>query len=91
MEKKTIELDVPIILSGITVVAITETAMQVLQSGRRESFLGLKKPLYIMIVLPGSSVRAFEINGKETTVERITDEHPELKNTILGLKGCSTS
>lgn len=85
MEKQTIELDTPMVVSGIKVVAVTETFMHVAQCCGKGSFMGYKRPLYIMVVMPQLAVRAFEINGEETTIERITAEHPCLKDPLAKL------
>jgi hypothetical protein len=86
MEKKKIELNAPVAISGITIVPVTETSMQVRQKDGKASYFGFKRPVYVLVLSPEAPARAFQVTGEETTVELIASEYPELKDALEKLK-----
>ncbi len=82
MEKRRIEIEPPVAVSGRTVLLITATSVH----GRRDkaglSFSGFKQPLYILIKGPGLPAKFYNPEGIEVNPDRIISEHPALREKL---------
>ncbi len=82
MEKKKVNVEEPVKVSGLTMIPITRTLVCGWQDHRRLSFLGLKRPLYVLVLRPEAAVKAFDSEGKEVPLELILSRYPEIKERI---------
>jgi hypothetical protein len=88
MEKKQIAFESLVSVAGITVIPVTVTSVHTWQNRAGVSFLGLKKPLFILVRRPGMPLKYFTPEGTETTPEYIVSEYPELKDRLELLSSC---
>ena len=85
MEKKQIALGEPVRISGVTVIPVTQTQVFSWPFNCGANYFCLKKPLYVLVSTAGSTLRAFNMDGTETTLEAIREKHPELQSAFDSL------
>ena len=82
MEKKQINIEGPVSAAGLTIRPVTQTTLYSGQIKGRSTFFGLKKPLYILVIDPSSTIRAFTLTGEAIALEEMVSAHPEIKEEI---------
>lgn len=85
MEKKSLAIEAAAAVSGVTIIPVTETSVYGWGKAGGISFLGIKKPLYILILKPGSVSRVFDMGGNETSPGLIMANYPEMRERLQGL------
>jgi hypothetical protein len=84
MKKENLIIETPLAFAGITLLAITRCHLDYRQKGRIFFAYGSKRPVNI-VVLSNHGQQAFDVSGKEVSLERLMDEIPSLKKTLEGL------
>ena len=82
MEKKQVTIEGPINVSGVRITAVDETSTYGWQNDERLSFMGLKKPLYILISDGKSALKVVKSTGQESSLGQILLDYPELRETF---------
>ncbi len=89
MEKKKVAIETPVAIAGLTIIPVTRTSIYSWQNVSGISFLGLKKPLYVLILDRQLTVKAFTITGEEIPQEKIASDYPELKDELKRVTAAS--
>jgi|WetSurMetagenome_2_1015567.scaffolds.fasta_scaffold65068_2 hypothetical protein len=82
MEKKQVTIEGPINVSGLRITSVAEITTYGWQNEERLSFMGLKKPLYILISDGKSALKVFTATGQESSLGQILLDYPELRETF---------
>ncbi len=81
METKEVTIESPIKVVGLTLIPITRVLVTSWSAEGVTSFLGIKKPV-AMVVVSQSAKRAFWITGEEVSLEELIKEAPSLKEML---------
>ncbi len=87
MEKKQIALGSPVNISGVTIIPITQTQIFSWPNIIGANFFCLKKPLYVLVSTAKSTMKAFNMDGTETTLDAIRETYPELQTAFDRIDG----
>ncbi len=87
MEKKQIALGNPVTISGVTIIPVTQTQIFSWPNITGASFYCLKKPLYVLVSTAKSTMKAFNMDGTETTLDAIREKYPELQTSLDRIGG----
>ncbi len=84
MEKEEIRIEAPLAIAGVTLVPIVKVSLNYWYTKSRLSFFGAKQPVSLVVVSPQAK-RAFRIDGKEVSLDQLTEEVPGLKEMMEGI------
>jgi hypothetical protein len=87
MEKKLVALGKPVDISGVTIIPVTQIRIYSWPYNSGANFFCTKKPLYVLVSTAGATLKAFNMDGTETTLEAIREKHPELQTAFDSLAG----
>lgn len=84
MEKNEIVIENPMVVSGITLVPITEFSLNYWRGKHSLLCFGIKQPVSMVVVSP-SAKRAFRITGEEISLDQLITEVPAIKEVLEGI------
>ena len=89
MEKKReVTIGSPVTVAGVTVIPVSEVSINYWHSKRGIASFGSKQPVSIIIVTP-SAKKAFRITGEEITFDQLTQEIPDIRETLKKIQSGS--
>jgi len=81
MEGKRVIIDNPIAIAGVTLVLLTKLSLNCQPAGSSILFFGVKQPVSVVVASP-STKKAFEITGKEISLDQLVQEVPSLAEVL---------
>ncbi len=80
-------IEAPVIVSGLSIMPVTQTLIFSRQNKVGISFFGFKRPLYVLIGNRELPIKAFTITGEAVSTEEIISDYPELKEALKRIFG----
>ena len=84
MEKNEVVIENPMVVSGITLVPVTELSLNYWRGKHSLLCFGIKQPVGMVVVSP-SAKRVFRITGEEISLDQLTSEVPAIKEVVEGI------
>jgi len=81
MEEKEIAAGPPITVAGITLIPIIKVSLSCQRSSGGISLFGVKQPVAVVVASPQAK-RAFTITGKDSSLEQLVQEVPDIKEIL---------
>ena len=81
MERERVKIGSPVTVAGINLILVTRLSFNCQASGSSISFFGIKQPVSVVMVSQ-STKRAFEISGKEISLDKLIQEVPSLTKVL---------
>jgi len=81
MQKKKVTIGGPIAIAGITLILVTRLSLNCQHSGSSISFSGVKQPVRVVVASP-STKKAFDVTGKEISLDRLLKETPDITEVL---------
>ena len=84
MEKNEVVIENPMVVSGITLVPVTELSLNYWRGKHSLLCFGIKQPVGMVVVSP-SAKRALRITGEEISLDQLITEAPGIKEVLEGI------
>ena len=81
MEKKKVTIVGPVAIAKTTLILVTRLSFHCQASASNIFFSGIKQPVSIVVASP-SARKAFDINGKEISLDQLIQETPSLAEVL---------
>ncbi|MBM4447284.1 MAG: hypothetical protein FJ023_08070 [Chloroflexi bacterium] len=81
MEKKKVTIGGPVAIAGITLILVTRLSLNCQPSGSSIFFSGVKQPVRVVVASP-SAKKAFDVTGKEISLDQLLKETPGLAGML---------
>lgn len=81
MEKEEITAGPSVSADGVTIIPIVKVSIGCQRVGEGTSLSGFKHPTAVVVVSP-SGTKAFDMAGKETSLDELMEEVPELREML---------
>ena len=81
METERVIIGDPVAIAGTTVVPVVKLSFNCQPSCGGIFFSGVKKPVSIVVTSP-STKKAFDVNGKEISLDQLIQEAPDLAEVL---------
>ena len=81
MGKKEVGLGIPVAVSGVTLIPITEVSVNYWHGNSGTSFFSVKQPISVVVVSQ-SVKRAFRVSGEEIPLDQLIREVPAIKEIL---------
>lgn len=81
MEKKEVGTESPLAVAGVTLIPVARISLNYRHGNSGISFFGVKQPVAVVVV-SGSTKRAFWTTGEEVPLDQLIQELPDIKEIL---------